>query len=245
MFFQQPAPQQMQVQVPPGLGPGATFAVQTPNGLVQVQVPQGVVGGMNMMIAVPSQPVQVVQAPQPMVMVQQVQPQIVQQQQTPPSPAKKTPEPVKKKKGASGQSIYKFNLNSTGENGEGCCDASASPVGQFTQKGAAGLPAELKDIISPESWELMVPKWAEWQTKVGPCIVPAQETCCMYTGGCCCWCTACLMMQLSARDAWEVEQGKQINDMLEQYEVKLTWEKGGACPDLPCCVKNYANFVWI
>ena len=241
MFFQ-PQPQQMQVQVPIGLGPGATFAVQTPSGMVQVQVPAGVVGGMNMMIAVPAQPVQVVQAPQPMVMVQQVQPQVVQQQPSPP-PAKKA-EPEKKKKGAPGLSIYKFNLNTQGDENEGCCDANASPVGQFKQD-PAKLPPELKDVISPESWELMVPKFVDWQAQVGPCIVPAQETCCMSTGGCCCACAACLMMQLSARDAWEVQQGKEINDMLAQYDVKLTWEKGGVCPDVPCCVKNYANFVWV
>ena len=50
--------QEMQVQVPPGIGPGQTFLVMTPGGAqMQVACPPGVAPGQSIAISVPAAPV--------------------------------------------------------------------------------------------------------------------------------------------------------------------------------------------
>ena len=57
--------QQMQVIVPPGIGPGMPFTVLTPAGQMQVVCPEGAVAGGQMVVNVPA-----VQSAQPMPIVQ-------------------------------------------------------------------------------------------------------------------------------------------------------------------------------
>ena len=96
MMMQQPVTQMqpMQVTVPPGMGPGSVFVVNTSGGPMQVQVPFGLPmqpnGQMVMTIQVPIQTTQLVVMQQPVtammpmapvvqqvVAPQQVQPQVV------------------------------------------------------------------------------------------------------------------------------------------------------------------------
>jgi len=97
MMMQQ-GTQMMQVQVPPGLGPGAVFVCNTSAGPMQVRVPAGLVPNAfgqyvmaiqvpvtTQLVAVMPQPVQVV-AQQPIMMGTAVTPEQIQPQVTAPSP---------------------------------------------------------------------------------------------------------------------------------------------------------------
>ena len=54
--------QQMQVTVPAGIGPGMSFMVNTPSGMIQVTCPQGVTAGGQMLVHVPAAQLATVQA---------------------------------------------------------------------------------------------------------------------------------------------------------------------------------------
>ena len=178
-------------------------------------------------------------APQPMVM-QQVVPAAAAQTQVAASKAVTSPTPAATTEfapGPSGCGLYRVLLNPTGKSGEGCCDASASPVRQLAKR---NLPSQLVGVVSPEAWELIIEKLFEWQTMVGPFPLPICELACSFSAGCCIF-APCLMFQYANRNSWENNTQEQINAMLQQYKVQLRFEKEGACC---CCVQHYAHIVW-
>jgi hypothetical protein len=231
----------MQVVVPPGLGPGSAFAVQTPNGPMQVVVPHGLpytaAGTQVMQIQIPAVAVQ--QSPPPMVfaqlapMVQSPQPATPPQQVR--TSAAATPGSTGgggSKSGPSNMLIYSVDLT------PGVFSNDECPLGRLPR---ATLPADLKahTDLSDASWELTKEKLSEWQTQIGPCPIPCCQTCCLYTAGCCV-CTPCILMQYSSRGEWEKRASNELDEMLKKYSVKVSFEKEGVC----CCGTTYANFLW-
>lgn len=249
---------QMQIQVPiltqtagggmaqMSLGAGAGMA-------------QSIFGQQQPMMMQPTMPQAVPQAPQPMVMQPKPQPQpqpsppVVEgvlvknpeQHQTAETPPAKAPpdqsaatgKKEKKKVGAfdlpAGQLLYSVQLSAMGENYEGCCDRTASPVGllEAAQKRATpvgDMPSELKGKISDEAWELILDKLVEHQKRV-PYPVPCCEYYCMYTCFCCCACGPCFMCYYPPRDQWEEKVEGEINSMLAKYNVKFDFAKEGNC----------------
>ena len=229
----------MQVVVPPGLGPGHAFAVQTPNGPMQVTVPHGIqptpAGTYVMNIQVP--PVitqQQVPAPQMVYATSMTAPANSQAQ----SPAQPAAEPPKRqsqgavvgRSGPSNQTIMRVDIST------GMCNKEGSELRQLA---STELPRPLKEQtgMSDASWELANGKLREWQDVIGPC----PEAYCLFTGGCCCCCLPCLVMQYTKRASFEKSAEKEINEMLAQYKMKIGFEKEGEA----CFSKTFAKFSWL
>lgn len=251
--YQQPQQQLMTVQVPAGLGPGATFAMNTASGPMQVTVPHGLVpnaGGvyvMQVQVPVAAQP-QVMMVQSPPVVVQSPAPQPQVMQQSPPPAPKSAPgtggaeaarirgQAQMKPRGPAGEIIYTFNVSTCGPDFEGLCGAGASPLMQLlgNNETRAEPPPELKNVISDASWELTIEKLAGWQRQVGPCPVPCCEATCWATGFCCCACSLCACTQYADRKRWEATAAEEVNGMLEQYHVKVAFKNTSSYGE--CCL---------
>ena len=260
------APQTMKVTVPNGVGPGMIFMVQTPGGQqVQCQVPLGSGPGalltIQVPVAVPQQPMMAVApsppvvqqgaymvaqspplgvAPQPMVMQQSAP--VAQQAAAPPVVEKPGMAPANLKTGKSGEKIFGILLSPVGEKCEGCCDRTASPIGQCEQQ--QKMPVELasKSDMSAAAWELILEKCIAWQKHVGLfCGIPGCEPFCLLTGGCCCACAVCLFCSYTGRTTFETETEAEINEMLKKYAIRAKFESKG----MLFFMNVHLNFYWV
>jgi len=103
MQTQQQTMQPMMVNIPPGMGAGSTFVVNTGSGMMQVQVPLGLpFGTTTMQIMVPRTTTQLVVVQQPAVQMASVPMAQIVPENPPPAapapPAAPEPEPEKKSK---------------------------------------------------------------------------------------------------------------------------------------------------
>ena len=58
-------------------------------------------------------------------------------------------------------------------------------------------------------------------------------------GGCCCACAPCLMCQYSSRDSWEEKLQREMNEMLEAFNVDAKFEKEGCDPSTNVILRFY------
>lgn len=141
------------------------------------------------------------------------------------------------RQGKIGEKLYEVAMSPLGTGCEGCCDRKASPVGLLEK--ARKLPPELSEPtdMSQASWELILEKLVRWQTRIYP--APCCEPLCLYTGGCCCACAPCLMCQYSSRDSWEEKLQREMNEMLEAFNVEAKFEKEGCDPSTNAVLRFY------
>jgi hypothetical protein len=163
--------QQMQVTVPPGVGPGDPFTVNTPGGQMQVTCPPGATSGSPMMVNVPAATAPPVVMASVVPAVPMAQPMAAYSAPQPMQMENAAPQPMQMGAASMNREIFKMKI----ELGGGC-ENNRPPFDPPSQLTAAGLTGT--------EWSTIKQHIDGHQQANGFNNCPCLEAACFFT--CCC-----------------------------------------------------------